>query len=74
MGQILLAKAIRQSQRKRNIQIMPGMKASSEAPRDGESHSQRNQTIFPKALNETTIVPAKKKPTTEDVEDTQNDK
>ncbi len=34
----------------------------------------KTKHIFPKALNETTIVPAKKKPTTEDVEDTQNDK
>jgi hypothetical protein len=45
----LLEQAIRQDQPKRNIQIMPGMKASSEAPRDGESHSQRNQTHFPKS-------------------------
>jgi hypothetical protein len=28
---------------------MPGMKASSKAPRDGKSHSQQNQTHFPKS-------------------------
>jgi len=40
---------------------MPGMKASLEAPRDGESHSQRNQTHFPKSTEQNHNCSGKKK-------------